>query len=69
MSPLIVVCRAFAAYIAASRLYAHHPATRLFELDASRQPPAHRFRDDIDYVPSNRYILFGFTTHRSPDYP
>ena len=59
MSPLVVVCLAFAAYIAAYRFYARHLATRLFELDASRQTPAHRLRDDIDYVPSNRYVLFG----------
>jgi carbon starvation protein len=54
MSPLVVVCVAFAAYFAAYRFYARHLATRLFELDASRQTPAHRLRDDIDYVPSNR---------------
>ena len=59
MSPLVVVCVAFAAYVAAYRFYARHLATRLFELDASRQTPAHRLRDDIDYVPSNRYVLFG----------
>ena len=59
MSPLVVVCVAFAAYVAAYRFFARHLATRLFELDASRQTPAHRLRDDIDYVPSNRYVLFG----------
>jgi len=59
MSPLVVVCVAFVAYFAAYRFYARHLATRLFELDASRQTPAHRLRDDIDYVPSNRYVLFG----------
>ncbi len=32
---------------------------RLFGLDASRPTPAHTMRDDLDYVPSKPFILFG----------
>lgn len=32
---------------------------RLFGLDASRPTPAHTLRDDVDYVPSKPFILFG----------
>ena len=59
MSPLVVVVCAFVAYGVAYRVYARHLATRLFELDGSRPTPAHTLCDDIDYVPANRYVLFG----------
>lgn len=29
-----------------------------FELDASKRTPAHEFRDDVDYVPTNPFYLF-----------
>lgn len=59
MSPLAVALLALVAYAVAYRFYARYLATRLFELDATRPTPAHRLRDDVDYVPANRYVLFG----------
>ena len=59
MSPLAVALLAVAAYGLAYRFYARHLATRLFELDATRRTPAHRLRDDVDYMPANRHVLFG----------
>lgn len=59
ISPLLVAACAGVAYLIAYRVYAKHLATRLFELDGRRQTPAHTFRDDLDYVPTNRYVLFG----------
>lgn len=59
ISPLVVVLLALTAYAAAYRFYARYLATRLFELDEARRTPAHRLRDDVDYVPANRYVLFG----------
>ena len=32
---------------------------RQFALDDSRATPAHRFRDGVDYEPTNRFYLFG----------
>ena len=55
----MVVLLALTAYAAAYRFYARYLATRLFELDEARRTPAHRLRDDVDYVPANRYVLFG----------
>ena len=59
MSPLAVALLAFAAYAFAYRFYARYLAARLFDLDATRPTPAHRLRDDVDYIPANRYVLFG----------
>jgi len=59
VSPLIVTLLAFVAYVASYRIYARRLASRVFELDESQRTPAHQFRDDVDYVPTNRYVLFG----------
>ena len=59
VSPLIAALICFVAYILAYQLYAKHLANRLFELDPSKLTPAHRLRDQVDYVPTNRYVLFG----------
>ena len=59
VTPVAAALLAFAAYWAAYRFYARHLARRLFALDAARPTPAHRLRDDVDYVPANRYVLFG----------
>ena len=59
VSPLVVVGFAVVAYVVGYRVYARYLATSLFELDGSRPTPAHTLRDDIDYVPTNRYVLFG----------
>ena len=59
MSPLIAVLVCFAAYLVAYRVYARYLAERLFEIDPTRPTPAYRLRDDVDYVPANRYVLFG----------
>jgi len=34
-------------------------ARRVFALQQEAETPAHSMRDDIDYVPTNKYILFG----------
>jgi len=47
------------AYFLAYRLYAKYLAQRIFSLDASAETPAHALRDEVDYVPTNRFVLFG----------
>ena len=59
MSPLLAALICIAAYVAAYRVYARFLAERVFAIDPSRPTPAVRCRDDVDYVPANRYVLFG----------
>ncbi len=59
MSPLLAALICIAAYVAAYRVYARFLAERVFAIDPARPTPAVRFRDEIDYVPANRYVLFG----------
>lgn len=49
------VCIYFIAY----RFYALFITKKVFGVDVKRQTPAYRHNDGLDYVPTNRYVLFG----------
>ncbi|MEJ2085559.1 MAG: carbon starvation CstA family protein, partial [Acidobacteriota bacterium] len=55
----LVTTLCFLAYFLAYRLYAKYLAQRIFSLDAAAETPAHELRDEVDYVPTNRFVLFG----------
>ena len=59
VSPLAAALICLAAYAAAYRFYARFLGERVFAVDPARPTPAVRLRDDVDYVPANRYVLFG----------
>ncbi len=59
ISPLLAAAICIGAYVAAYRVYARFLAERVFAIDPARPTPAVRYRDDVDYVPANRYVLFG----------
>ena len=59
MSAAIAAVGAFLTYFLAVRFYSRFLAKRLFGVDPTRRTPAHRFRDGVDHVPTNRYVLFG----------
>jgi carbon starvation protein len=54
-----VVAAAICVYLIAYRFYSKFIANRVLGLDATRQTPAYKFNDGLDYVPTNRYVLFG----------
>jgi carbon starvation protein len=54
-----IVAAAVCVYLIAYRFYSKFIATRALQLDAQRQTPAYKFNDGLDYVPTNRYVLFG----------
>ena len=60
MSPVAMTVIVLLLYVAFYRFYAKGVlAKRVFALDPDAVTPAHRHRDDVDYVPCNRYVLFG----------
>ncbi len=59
MSPAIATLCALATYGLAYGLYSRFLARRVFRLDDSRETPAHRLRDGVDYVPTRPEVLFG----------
>ena len=40
-------------------MYSKFIAEKIYQLDPNYQTPAHRFNDGVDYVPTNRYVLWG----------
>jgi len=54
-----LVIAALCVYFIAFRFYALFIASRVLRVDPGRQTPAYRHNDALDYVPTNRYVLFG----------
>ena len=54
-----LVLAAACVYSIAYRFYSLFIANKVFELNARRLTPAHRLADGLDYVPTNKGVLFG----------
>ncbi|GAB3629565.1 carbon starvation protein A [Pandoraea terrae] len=59
VSALWVVIAAVCVYLIAYRYYSRFIAGRVAQLDGTRMTPAYRHNDGLDYVPTNKYVLFG----------
>ena len=54
-----LVLAAICVYSIAYRFYSLFIAEKVFEINPRRLTPAHRLADGLDYVPTNKYVLFG----------
>jgi carbon starvation protein len=54
-----MVIAAVVTYVLAYRFYGKFIAGRVLRLDPQRVTPAVRLEDGLDYVPTNRFVLFG----------
>src|SRR5687767_6597805 len=54
-----LITAAICTYAVAYRFYSRIIAVKVFALDANRSTPAERLNDGRDYVPTNRWIVFG----------
>jgi carbon starvation protein len=54
-----LVTAAVCTYLIAYRFYSRIIAAKIFALDPNRTTPAERLNDGRDYVPTNRWIVFG----------
>ena len=59
VNALWLVIAALCVYAIAYRFYSLFLAKTVFRLDAARQTPAYARNDGLDYVPTNKYVLFG----------
>ena len=59
ISALWVVVAAVCTYLIAYRYYSLFIATKVLQLDPTRQTPAWAHNDGLDYVPTNKYVLYG----------
>ncbi|MFI4939227.1 MAG: carbon starvation CstA family protein [Burkholderiales bacterium] len=54
-----IVVAAICTYLIAYRFYSRFIADRVLKLDSTRMTPAYKHNDGLDYVPTNKYVLFG----------
>jgi carbon starvation protein len=59
LSAIWFVLAAVCVYLVAYRVYSAFVAAKLLALDDSRATPAERFDDGRDFVPTNKWVLFG----------
>ncbi|WP_457353063.1 carbon starvation CstA family protein [Roseateles sp. P5_D6] len=59
ISALWVVAAALCTYLIAYRYYSLFIANKVLELDSKRQTPAWKYNDGLDYVPTNKHVLYG----------
>src|SRR5713101_10166488 len=54
-----LVTAAICVYLISYRFYSKFIAEKVLQLDDTRMTPAERNNDGLDYVPTNRYVVFG----------
>ncbi|MGY2047120.1 carbon starvation CstA family protein [Methylobacterium sp. JK268] len=59
VNALWIVVAAVSVYLIAYRYYSLFIAERVMQLDPARATPAVRHNDGLDYVPTDKYVLFG----------
>ncbi|MCH2131042.1 MAG: carbon starvation protein A [Pirellulaceae bacterium] len=59
MSTLLVAFLSFLGFIIAYHTYGRWLSRKVFGLDAHAPVPSHELRDDIDYVPTRKEVIFG----------
>jgi carbon starvation protein CstA len=59
ISALWIIVASVAVYLVAYRYYSLYIATKVMKLDAFRATPAVVNNDGLNYVPTNKYVLFG----------
>ncbi|MBS3809795.1 MAG: carbon starvation protein A [Desulfobacterales bacterium] len=59
MNSLFLVILMLAGFLIAYHTYGRFLGKRIFRLAADRVCPSHELQDDLDFVPTNKHILFG----------
>ncbi|WP_042223981.1 carbon starvation CstA family protein [Oceanobacillus manasiensis] len=59
MSGIIVALIGMVVFALGYRYYSKFVAERIFRLDPNYVTPAHRYKDGVDFVPTNKFVLWG----------
>jgi carbon starvation protein len=59
MWPVLVALGGFLTFFLGWRFYSRFIGAQLLELDPAFKTPAHEFNDGLDFVPTNRFVLWG----------
>ncbi len=59
MPAIVVAVGVLGVFFLGYRYYSRYLANKVYGLDPAFVTPAHQFNDGIDYVPTNKHVLFG----------
>ncbi|GIO22388.1 carbon starvation protein A [Oceanobacillus sp. J11TS1] len=59
MNAILIALAGITLFILGYRYYSKFVAEKIFRLDPDYITPAHRFKDGVDYVPTNKFVLWG----------
>jgi carbon starvation protein len=59
MNAAILAIASLSCFFASYFFYSKFLADKIYKLDSNIVTPAHEFEDGIDYVPTNKHVLFG----------
>ena len=59
VSSIVLLLIGLAAFATGYRVYSRYVAQKIYRLDPDFRTPAHEFEDGVDFLPTNRNVLFG----------
>ena len=59
MSSIALLVVGLSAFLTGYHVYSRFIARRIYQLDPDFKTPAHEFEDGVDFVPTNKHVLFG----------
>lgn len=59
MSAIIIALAGMVVFALGYRYYSKFVAVKIFKLDPNYVTPAHRYKDGVDFVPTNKFVLWG----------
>ena len=59
MNAVILMVMGLVAMFLGYAFYSKFIAEKIFKLDPNFRTPAHEFEDGVDFVPTNKYVLWG----------
>ncbi len=59
MNSIYLIIFAFSCFFIGYRYYSKYISNKIFNLDNDSITPAHKQKDNIDYIPTSKHILFG----------
>lgn len=59
MSGIIIAVIGLLVFVLGYRYYSKFIAEKIFRLDPNYVTPAHRYKDEVDFVPTNKFVLWG----------
>jgi len=59
MTTLLIAVGAFAGYLVAYHTYGRWLSQKIFNIDPEAEVPSHQLRDNVDFVPTKKEVIFG----------